>query len=82
MSNITKFRLPCQFQRFLYQTLIVFSHMKDANTSDEIFILSPGSCPRGGTLGHWGFPGVQNCFSNMVMGHIKPTGMTSRTECK
>ena len=24
------------------------------NISDGIFILSPGSCPRGGTLGRWG----------------------------
>ena len=29
------------------------------NISDRIFILSPGSCPRGGTLGHWGYPGNQ-----------------------
>ena len=28
-SNIIKFQLPCQFQRFLYQTLCVFSQMKD-----------------------------------------------------
>ena len=26
--------------------------------------------------------GVNNLFSNMVMWHIKSTGMTSRTECK
>ena len=28
-SNIIKLRLPCQFQRFSYQTLCVFSQMKD-----------------------------------------------------
>ena len=28
-SNIIKFRLPCQFKKFLYQTLCVFSQMKD-----------------------------------------------------
>ena len=27
-----------------------------------IFILSPGSCPRGGTFGHWGCPGGQIFF--------------------
>ena len=33
--------------------------LKIQNISDEIFILSPGSCPRVGTLGHWGCPGGQ-----------------------
>ena len=32
------------------------------NISDEIFILSPGSCPKVGTLGHWGYPGGQTFF--------------------
>ena len=32
------------------------------NISDGMFILSPGSCPRGGTLGHWGYPGGQTIF--------------------
>ena len=32
------------------------------NISDGIFILSPGSCPRGGTLGRWGSPGGQKKF--------------------
>ena len=35
------------------------------NISDGIFILSPGSCPRGGTLGPWGAlggPGGQKNF--------------------
>ena len=31
------------------------------------FILSPGSCPRGETLGHWGCPRGQHFFSN---GHV------------
>ena len=56
---------------------------KIQNILDGIFILSPGSCPRGGTLGHKGCPRGQNfIFSNMVMWHIKSTGMTSITECK
>ena len=48
------------------------------------FILWPGSCPRGGTLGRWECPGGEKkiFFSNMVMCHIKSTEMTSRTECK
>ena len=52
-SNIIKFQLPCQFQRFLYQTLCVFSQIKE-NILDRIFILLLGSCPRGGTWGCWG----------------------------
>ena len=49
-SNIIKFQLQSQFQRFSNQTLCVFSQMKIYNISDGIFIRSPGSCPRGGTL--------------------------------
>ena len=46
-------RLPYQFQRFLYQTLCVFSQIKE-NILNRIFILLLGSCPRGGTWGCWG----------------------------
>ena len=39
------------------------------NTSDGIFILSPWSCPRGGTLGRWGCPGrSKNLF--FKHGHV------------
>ena len=52
-----------------YTKFCVCSHKsKIQNISDGIFILSPESCPRGGTFGHWGYPGGQtNFFSNMVM---------------
>ena len=53
-SNIIKSQSQSQFQRFLNQTLCVFSQMKDINISNGIFLLSPGSCPRGGT---WGYRG-------------------------
>ena len=73
------FSYHVNFEDF-YTKLCVCSHkLKIQNTSDGIFILSPGSCPRGGPWGHPGCPGVKN--SNMVMRHIKWTGMTSRTEC-
>ena len=36
-------------------------------TSDGIFILSPGSCPRGGTLGHLCPRGSKKCFKH---GHV------------
>ena len=40
-----------------------------------------GHAPGVGLWGNGGAQGV-NFFSNMVMWHIKSTGMTSRTECK
>ena len=51
ISNIILFQLQSQFQRFLYQTLCVYSQMKDTKHIRKDFILSPGSCPRGGTRG-------------------------------
>ena len=48
--NSTIFQLQSPFQRFSYQTLCVFSQIKDI--LNGIIILSPGSsCPRGGTFG-------------------------------
>ena len=44
------------------------------NERHKTYQMSPESCPRGGTLGRWG--------ANMVIWLIKPTGMTSRTECR
>ena len=46
-----------------YTKFFVCSHKwKIQYISDRILILSPGSCPRGGTLGHWGYPGGQTIF--------------------
>ena len=56
-SNIIKSQSQSQFQRFLNQTLCVFSQMKDI--SDGIFIRLPGSCPRGGTWEYCGGSGCQ-----------------------
>ena len=77
------FNYKVNFKDF-YTKLCVCSHKwKIQNISDEIFILSPGSCPRGGTLGRWGCPGDQKkIISNMAMWYIKLTKMTSKTECK
>ena len=53
------FSYHVNFKDFLYQTLCVFSQMKDTKKiSDGILILSSGSCPRGWTLGHLGSKGV------------------------
>ena len=52
------------------------------NISDRIFILLPRSCLGVGLWGAGGAQVVKKKISNMVMWHIKSTGMTSRTECK
>ena len=45
------------------------------NISEGIFILLPGSCPRGGTWGAGGTQVVKKLFfSNIVMLHIKSGG--------
>ena len=50
------------FKEF-YTKFCVCSHKWNIqNISDGIFIVSPGSCPRGGTLGHWGYPGGQTIY--------------------
>ena len=47
------------------------------------FLFCAWVMPQGWDLGALGCPGGQKkFFSNMVMWHIKLTGMTSRTECK
>ena len=59
LISITK-----SISKIFYQTLCVFSQMKDTKISDRIFILTPGawSCPRGGTLGRWGCPSGHKKF--------------------
>ena len=51
-----------------FNDLCVFSQMKDTKHSAGIFILSPESCPRGGTLGHWGCPRGQKNFQTWSCG--------------
>ena len=41
--------------------------MKDTKHNGWDFVLSPGSCPRGGTLGRWGAQGVNFLFKH---GHV------------
>ena len=78
------FNYKVNFKDF-YTNFCVCSHKgKTQNISDGILILLPGSCPRGSDFEALGCRGGPNFFffSNMVMCHIKSTGMTSRTECK
>ena len=46
--------LTCQFQRFLYQTLCVFSQIKDRKHIEQNFHSVAKVMPRGGTAGCWG----------------------------
>ena len=77
------FNYKVNFKDF-YTKLCVCSHKwKIQNISVRILILPPGSCPRGEDFGALGVPrGSKKKISNMVMWHIRSTGMTSRTERK
>ena len=46
--------LTCQFQSFLYQTLCVFSQIKDRKHIEQNFHSVAKVMPRGGTAGCWG----------------------------
>ena len=46
--------LICQFQRFLYQALCVFSQIKDRKHIEQNFHSVAKVMPRGGTAGYWG----------------------------
>ena len=48
---------------FLFQTLCVFSQMKDTKHIRRVFILLPGSCPKGGT---WRYLGAKIKFRPAV----------------
>ena len=61
-SNIIKFQSQSKFQRILYQTLCVLLQIKDMKHIEQVFVLMPGSCLRGGTWGRWGCTGVKTLF--------------------
>ena len=46
--------LTCQFQRFFYQTLCVFSQIKDRKHIEQNYYSVAKVMPRGGTAGCWG----------------------------
>ena len=61
--NIIKFQLLSQFQRFLNQTLCVFSQMKDIKHIRRDFHLAAWVMPQGWDLGVlWGVVGSKNFF--------------------
>ena len=53
-SNIIKFQLQSQFQRFLNQTFCVFSQMKDKKHIRRDFHCAVGVMPQGWVLGNHG----------------------------
>ena len=63
-GQIFNFNYKVNFKDFLFQTLCVFSQMKDTKDIRHFFfILLPGSCPRGGT---WGYLGAKIKFRPAV----------------
>ena len=61
--NIIKFQLLIQFQRFLNQTLCVFSQMKDIKHIRRDFHLAAWVMPQGWDLGvPWGIGEVEKNF--------------------
>ena len=52
---------------FLPNFVCVLTNERYKTYQTGFFFLSSGSCPRGGTLGHWGCPGGQFFFKH---GHV------------
>ena len=62
-SNRIKFQLPYQFQIFLYQTLCVFSKMKDTKHIRRNFYYVAWGMPEGWDFGALGVPrGVNQIY--------------------
>ena len=61
-SNIIKFHLQSQFQRFLYQTLCVFSQMKDTKHIRRDFHSVVWVMPQGSDFGVLGVPRGSKIF--------------------
>ena len=68
-SNIIKFPLPCQFQRFLYQILCVFSQMKDTKHIRRDFYSVACVLSQGWDFGALGVPRGSNNFF-FKYGHV------------
>ena len=65
--------------KILYQTLCVFSQMKDTKHIRRDFHSVTWVMPQGCDFGSLGCQGVKKVlYLNMVIWHIKSTGMTSR----
>ena len=83
----TKHFWPCPLGRgqkcFISLNYNYYNKVNFKDFYTKIFVLMPGSCLRGGTGGVQGCLGGQNQFFwNMVMWHIKLTGMIRGTKHK
>ena len=76
-SNIIKFRLTCQFQRFYTKLCVCCTNERYKDFHSVTLVM-----PQGSDFGALRAPRVVKKNSNMVMWHIKSTGMTSRSNCK
>ena len=56
------FNYKVNFKDFYSNFVCVLTNERYKTYQTVFFILSPGSCPRGGTLGHWGCPGGQKKY--------------------
>ena len=65
-SNIIQSELQSQFQRFLNQTLYIFSQMKDIKHIRRDFRLAAWVMPRGGTWAYRGGLGGQKKFFSEI----------------
>ena len=66
LLNIIKFQLQSQFQRFLNQTLCVYSQMKDKKQIGWDFHFAVWVMPQGWDFGvPWGFGGVKKFYSEI-----------------
>ena len=68
-SKFFKFQLQSQFQRFLYQTLCLFSQMEDTIQIRRDFSSVAWVMLQGSDFGALGVP-RGSFFSNIVMWHI------------
>ena len=71
--------LTCQFRRFLYQTLCVFSQIKDRHHIEQNFYSVAKVMPRGGTAGCWG---VNNFSLGICDGAISTANSSSYIKFK
>ena len=64
-----KFRLPCQFQKFLFQTLCVFSQITDSKHIEQKFHSVAGVMPQGWDLGMLGSKTLAWAFAMALSTH-------------
>ena len=84
VAYVLNFNYKVNFKDFYTKLSVYTQQMKDTKHIRRDFHSVAWVMPQGLDFGALGVPRGSNnyFFSNMVMWHIKSTGMTSRTECK